>query len=268
MPEFRQPSKSARFERGTFYPNFSRMRRITFVPTLLLSLLAIAGFTCGQCQAQANSKPAQYFFVLLTRPPNAPQLNKEAGEKLQEEHMANIRKLAAERKLVVAGPFMDDTVLRGIFVFEADSAAQVQEWANSDPAVKAGRLAAEVHGPWLISADAIHPPSTPEGMEQYTLVLMKRTNKWKSDAVGFNFVVKEYPAFVKEMTAQGYVAIAGLIPLSVPGELRAVTIFRVGSEQTATLLKGDPTVKAGLLKPEVHPWATGKGVLASGQPTQ
>jgi uncharacterized protein YciI len=244
----------------------SRMRRIAVRHVLLLSLLAVADL--AQAQAEPNARPAHYFFVLLNRPTNAPQLSKEAGEKLQEEHMANIRKMAAERTLVIAGPFMEDTALRGIFVFQADSAAQAQDWANSDPAVKAGRLAPEVHGPWLIDAAAIHPPSTPEGMEQYTLVLMKKGEKWKSDAPAFNFVVKEYPAFAKEMEAQGYLAVAGLFPLNVPGELRAVAIFRVGPEQTAKLLKDDPDVKAGLLKPEIHPWATGKGVLAPGQPMQ
>jgi len=244
------------------------MRRIAVSLVLVLSLLAVADAALAQAQTQPSAKAAQYFFVLLNRPANAPQLSKEAGEKLQEEHMANIRKMAAEHKLVIAGPFMEDTALRGIFVFQADSVAQAQEWANSDPAVKAGRLAPEVHGPWVIDASAIHPPSTPEGMEQYTLVLMKKGEKWKSDAPAFNFVVKEYPAFAKEMKAQGYLAVGGLIPLGVPGELRAVNIFRVGSEQTATLLNNDPTVKAGLLKPEIHLWATGKGVLAPGQPLQ
>jgi uncharacterized protein len=230
--------------------------------------LPVAGSAFAQTQNQPNAKPAQYFFVLLNRPADAPQLSKEAGEKLQEEHMANIRKLGAEHKLVIAGPFMDDTTLRGIFVFQADSVAQAQEWANSDPAVKAGRLSAEVHGPWLIDPSAIHDPDKPPGMEQYTLVLMKRGGEWKSDALAFNFVVKEHPAFVKQMGAQGYLAVAGLFPLSTAGELRAVDIFRVGAEQTATLLKGDPTVKAGLLKTEIHPWGTGKGVLASGEPMQ
>jgi uncharacterized protein YciI len=80
--------------------------------------------------------------------------------------------------------------------------------------------------------------------------------------------MKQHPAFVKQMTEQGYIAVAGLFPFSDPGELRGVAIFRVGTEQTATLTKDDPAVKAGLLKPEIHPWITGKGVLAPGQPFQ
>src|ERR1700686_3311104 len=116
---------------------FLVMKRNVFAPVIVLGVLAVAGLACAQVRPAANSKPAQYYFVLLIRPANAPQLSKEAGEKLQEEHMANIRKMVAEHKTLVAGPFMDDTVLRGIFVFQADSAAQVQEWANGDPAVKA-----------------------------------------------------------------------------------------------------------------------------------
>jgi uncharacterized protein YciI len=244
------------------------MRRIAFSHVLLLSLLAVSGAAFSPAQPQPNAK-VQYFFVLLTRPTNAPQLSKEAGEKLQEEHMSNIRKLAAERKLVIAGPFTEDTALRGIFVFQADTAVRAKEWANNDPAVKAGRLAAEVHGPWLIDPRAIHQPAaTPQGMEQYTLVLMKRGEKWDTNAPGFLEVMKQHPVFVEQMTDQGNMAIAGPFPFSDQGELRGVGIFRVGTEQTAKLVQDDPTVKTGLLKPEIHPWITGKGVLAPGQPIQ
>jgi uncharacterized protein YciI len=250
-------------------PTVSRIRRIAFSPVVLLSLLAAANPAFAQAQTQPNAQPAQYFFVLLNRPANAPQLSKEAGEKLQAEHMANIQKMAAEHKLVIAGPFEEDTALRGIFVFQADSAAQVQDWANSDPAVKAGRLSAEVHGPWLVDPTAIHqPPAIPNGMEQYSLVLMKRGDKWNPNAPEFMDVMKQHHAFVKQMIAQGYMAVAGPFPFSDPGELRGVAIFRVGTEQTAKLVKDDPSVKAGLLKPEIHPWITGKGVLAPGQPVQ
>jgi uncharacterized protein YciI len=240
------------------------MRTITFRHALPVVLLLLAMATSAFGQDEPSAKPAQYFFVLLTRPANAPSLTKEAAEKLQEAHMANIRKLVSEHKLVIAGPFLEDTPLRGIFVFRADSAAQVEEWGNSDPAVQAGRLSPEVHGPWLIDPSALHDPGTTEGMEQYTLVLLKRGEKWDPSAPGFMDVMKQHAAFVKQMTEQGNMAVAGPFPFNVPGDLRGVAIFRVGAEQTVKLAQDDPTVKAGLLKPEIHSWATGKGVLAAG----
>ncbi len=249
-------------------PSVSRTTRIAFSRVLALSLLAAATCAFAQIPAQPNAKPAQYFFVLLNRPPHAPRLSKEAGDKLQAEHMANILKMAGEHKLLIAGPFMEDTAMRGVFVFQADSAAQVQDWANSDPAVKAGRLSPEVHGPWLIDGSAIHqPPIDSQGMEQYSLVLMKN-GKWDPSAPGFTDVMKQHLAFMKQITEQGYLAIAGPFPFTDQGELRGVAIYRVGTEQTASLVKDDPIVKAGMLKPEIHPWVTGKGALPPGQPVQ
>jgi len=244
------------------------MKRILLREMLVFSLIVFAATAFPPLHAQTGVNPGQYFLVLLNRPPNAPQLSKEAGDKLQEEHMANIRKMAAEHKLVVAGPFMDDTTLRGIFVLQADSAAQAQAWADSDPAIKAGRLSAEVHGPWLIEPNAIHPPADPPGMEQYTLVLMKRGEHWNPNAPEFNNVMKQHHVFIKQMIDQGNIAVAGPLLQSDPGELRGVVIYRVSAEQTAKMTQDDPSVKAGLFKTEIHPWATGKGVLASGQPLQ
>ena len=109
------------------------MKRISITWILLLTLIALAGTTLAQPQLDAT---AHYFVVLLRRPANAPPLSKEAREKLQEEHMANIHKMAAEHKLVIAGPFLDDTKLRGIFVLQAESAAQAKQWADGDPAVQ------------------------------------------------------------------------------------------------------------------------------------
>ena len=94
------------------------MRRIVSL-VFVLSLVTLA-------QDQLQGDKNKYFFVLLKRPPNAPQLTQDAGEKLQEEHMANIRKLHAEHKLLLAGPFADDTMLRGIFVLQAESISQAE----------------------------------------------------------------------------------------------------------------------------------------------
>ncbi len=230
---------------------------------LLLALLTAFSATIFSAQ-DSPAPPKQFFFVLLKRPASAPQLTPEAGEKLQAEHMANIGKLHDEKKLVVAGPFMDDTTLRGIFVMTAASKQQAQEWADSDPAVKAGRLAAEIHGPWLVKPDAIHPASTPQVMEQYTMALMIRTEKWDPASVTFQELRQAHLARLAKLAEEGTVAITGRFDEDT--DLRCVTIYSAAPDQAAKLLQDDPLVNAGYLKPELHPWITAKGVLAPGQP--
>ena len=72
-----------------------------------------------------------------------------ATAELQKAHLANINRLAKMKKLVVAGPFGDNTTLRGIFVFKVASIDEAKALADTDPAVQAGRLAIEMH-PWLV----------------------------------------------------------------------------------------------------------------------
>jgi uncharacterized protein len=78
-----------------------------------------------------------------------------ATEELQRAHLANIMRLAEMKKLVVAGPFGDNTALRGIFVFRVASIDEARELAATDPAVQAGRLKIDMH-PWLVP-DGILP---------------------------------------------------------------------------------------------------------------
>ncbi len=72
-----------------------------------------------------------------------------ATEELQKAHMANIQRLAAIKKLVVAGPFGDNGNLRGIFVFRVASLDEAKQLSATDPAVQAGRLTINLH-PWMV----------------------------------------------------------------------------------------------------------------------
>ena len=77
-----------------------------------------------------------------------------ATEELQKAHMANIQRLAALKKLVVAGPFGDNGNLRGVFVFRVASLDEAKQLSATDPGVQAGRFAVDVH-PWMVPAGVL-----------------------------------------------------------------------------------------------------------------
>ena len=58
----------------------------------------------------------QYVMAFLKAGPNRAQ-SKEEAEELQRAHLDNITRMADEGMLVMAGPFLDDTELKGIYIF-------------------------------------------------------------------------------------------------------------------------------------------------------
>lgn len=92
----------------------------------------------------------QYVMAFLKKGPNRDQPEEEANE-LQKAHMANIGRLAEEGKLVLAGPFMDDGDVRGIYIFDVKTIEEAKALTETDPAIQAGRLIMDLH-PWYGSA--------------------------------------------------------------------------------------------------------------------
>jgi uncharacterized protein YciI len=64
---------------------------------------------------------------------------------LQRAHLKNIQRLAAEGKLVIAGPFLDDQPLRGIYIFNVETVDEAKKLTESDPAIQAKSLEMELH---------------------------------------------------------------------------------------------------------------------------
>ena len=88
----------------------------------------------------------QYFLVLLKRGPVRNQ-DSTTSEKIQAAHIANIERLYKKGKIDIAGPFGHDGDLRGIFIFNCETYDEVLALCNTDPAIKAGKLIAEIY-PW------------------------------------------------------------------------------------------------------------------------
>lgn len=95
----------------------------------------------------------RYVMAFLKSGPNRDQDSAEVA-RLQRAHMDNIKRLAEARKLVVAGPFLDDTEVRGIYIFDVETVEEAEELTKTDPAIQAGRLVMELH-PWYGSAALI-----------------------------------------------------------------------------------------------------------------
>ncbi len=101
-----------------------------------------------------------YVFVVLKTGPKA-NISKEESAKLFTGHMANIKRLAAEGKLVLAGPFEDnERSYEGLLIFNVKTVKEAEALLVTDPAVAAGRFTFEAYG-WygsaaLMETTAIH----------------------------------------------------------------------------------------------------------------
>lgn len=91
-----------------------------------------------------------YVMAFLKKGPNRSQDSTTAAE-LQKAHLANINRMAEAGQLVLAGPFMDNGDVRGIYIFDVKTVEEARALTETDPAIKAGRLAMELH-PWYGSA--------------------------------------------------------------------------------------------------------------------
>ena len=100
-------------------------------------------------KATTPLKMTTAYLGFLSRGPKWTPEKTPATEELQKAHIVNINRLAETKKLVMAGPFGDNGKLRGIFVFKVGSLSEAKELAETDPSVKAGRLAIDVH-PWMV----------------------------------------------------------------------------------------------------------------------
>lgn len=133
---------------------------------LLAALMLAAGMIC-HAQDTIKTKPVydaalakklgadeygmkRYVMAFLKKGPNR-ITDSVVAMKLQMAHLKNIGRLAKEGKLIVAGPFLDDQDIRGIFIFNVETIEEAKKLTETDPAIQAGALIMELH-PFYCSA--------------------------------------------------------------------------------------------------------------------
>ncbi len=133
---------------------------------LILALFAISLSASGQTYDAALAEKLgadqygmkSYILVMLKTGSNT-TADQTTVNQLFRGHMDNIGKLAADEKLVVAGPMMkNDKSYRGIFILNVKTKDEALKLLESDPAIREKLLDAELYEWYGSAALAEHLP--------------------------------------------------------------------------------------------------------------
>ena len=110
----------------------------------------------AQAGGDENGMRSYVLVILRTGPTRVP--DGDARKAMFAGHMANIRRLSDEGKLVLAGPFGDkDGDWRGLFVFAVADIEEAKALVSTDPVIIQGEMVAEYHS-WYGSAATVLLP--------------------------------------------------------------------------------------------------------------
>ena len=233
------------------------MKNVLATFLVVLSLISITAIVSAQDKKEPEHKLIEFHMALLTHGPkyNAAGMSKD----LLAAHIANVTSLLESGKAVIAGPLGDDSDIAGVLVFRAKSAVEALEWAEADPAVKAGFFKAEMH-PWW-SEDVMKKPTAPLSMTTVYLGFLTRGAKWTPEQTRATAELqKAHMANINRLAQMKKLVVAG--PFGDDTTLRGIFVFKVASiDEAKALAETDPAVQAGRLVIDMHPWLVPEGIL-------
>ena len=206
---------------------------------LFLSVLMLA-------YVGAYSQSNQYLFVFLNKNVKAEQLSKEESSKIMEGHMANINKLAAQKKLLAAGPFEGGG---GIFVLNTSSVDSAQHWLKNDPGVQAKRWIIE-YLPYQPKIGSICTVSEPYEMVMYNFVRYTALVT-KFNASTYPKLIAQHFAYVENLKRESIVTYGSF------DEDGAILVVK--DSVSDAWLSADPAVQEGLMEYQTKKLYIAKG---------
>ena len=112
--------------------------------TALLFILLGGGAIWTQEKGPVQST---YYVAVVMKGPKWTAERTPELTRVSLEHRDWLRKLASEGKVLLYGPFTDNSEVRGLYVFKVSSAQEAKTLCDGAPAVKFGQVRAEIH-PW------------------------------------------------------------------------------------------------------------------------
>lgn len=131
-----------------------------FIFSCLFTLAMVSSFAQEQREFEVKEGDTtfvmkRYYMCFLYKGENRTHDSTETA-KIQAAHLARINELASQDLIHLAGPFGHNGDLRGIFIYDVGTEEEAKKLAESDPAVKAGRLRYEVFPWWGAKGTTLH----------------------------------------------------------------------------------------------------------------
>jgi len=110
-----------------------------------------------------------YVLGLLRRGPKPPSMSQKAENRLQDAHLAHLRRLQEQGDLIIYGPLEGDTDLRGVLIFRTESIDRARELMRNDPWVIRGALVLDLSS-WFAAAglQVVSNAQSPTGRDHPT----------------------------------------------------------------------------------------------------
>jgi uncharacterized protein YciI len=199
------------------------------------------------------------YVALLTRGPSWTADASPALEQLLRDHGAYLDSLSTSHKALVSGPVGDDGPLRGVTMLAAASLEEARTLESADPAVKAGRLTADVFPCEIASGTFTFTPKPDPATRQFALAVLS-AGAAGTAAVDQAATRQAHDEFLAKLRDSGVLVMA--CTFSDAGDRRQMLVFAADAPAGArALMTADPMVAGGLLTFDVHPWFAGDGVM-------
>ena len=226
------------------------------IPPVALLILLLSSLSFAQ-----ENKLVQFHMAIVKKGPNWSDAKTGEVQKVRLEHRSYVKSLVGSGKAVIAGPFGDESEIRGIYIFRAANADQAKSWAEADPAAKAGHHINEMHQWW--SEDIFAKPGAALRSETVYFGFLKRgPNRKEGDGntPEVQELQKAHIANINQLAATKKLVMAG--PFGGNGDFRGIFVFRVGSlKEAQDLAATDPMIKIDRLRLDLHPWNVPAGVI-------
>jgi uncharacterized protein YciI len=236
------------------------MKRVVKCVAIICCSAVISNETIRESKAQEPKyEMGTFYLCLLVKPANW-SADKMPEAQVVQAHFKHVQSLVASGKAAIAGPFVDNTRIAGVFVMNVSSADEARALEEADPLVKSADFSVEVLK-WWAAKGIMKPPQPPIKMRTYYFTFLRRGPKWTAEKTPETAKIQEgHMANINAMAKTGKLVIAG--PFENAGDYAGVFVFKVDSiGEAKSLSEADPAVKAGRLVVDVHPWMIAEGSL-------